>query len=672
MNRREFLKASSAAGALAAGSGRLQAQAAFQTNNAGAEKIHPFPFSLASEAAGRQPLLYLENEHLSVQLFADATARIVSRTNQREWRMGPVAFQEDSEIDVGAVWVRTERSVCEQYPGRFRGRKEGDGIRFWLLGREQQVKGSFLVRVILDGPWIEFRLLEIEERLPSLSFPPPIESASLLLPMHLGRWLREPLKSRSFYTFFSHLNMRWFGGLDHNAGNQGYGWMALFPEENFMDSGAMVAEMSISPVWLKSLGQWKEQRAVRYRFLSGSYVDLATTYRTWAMERGIHRSLTEKLRTTPPLENFTQGRLVSMVEAIPRHGPEYDEDILVPTARDPLLGSGPSINFTHLQAEQCIASLKDAGVDRALVVVRGWIPGGYDYSHPDVWPPEPRLGSIPELEHLCAGRAGYTVALHDNYQDIYTHSKSWPHGVIQLRDGTRMPGGYWAGGQAYIVNARDGLAYARRNWTSLAQLRMKALYIDTTTAVQMYQSYQPGNTLTRTQDRTEKIALMQFFKSKGLVLGSEEGADFGVPYLDWNENRHARTAGESIPLWPLVFHDAVIGARIHFDREPQHGAAPHWLEDMLWGYAAYSQIKTFQTRGIELRRMAGQKHIDSWFRQISTAAMVNHRFLTQDNTLEETCFSNGQSMVVNFANEPQSYEDFTVPPHGYRIRRFAV
>lgn len=660
MNRRKFLQAFAAAGAVT-----LQSSHALADD---LEQSHPYSSDLLSHTS--DPLLQLENEFISFSLFSDATATIDDRKHGAQWRMGPVALQDESEIDVGAVWVRTERSICEQYPGRFRGHREGKNIRFWVMGREMQPKGSFLVHVSLDGPWVEFRLLQIDEQLPSLSFPPSIESTSLVLPMHLGRWIQKPVESRFFYTFFSHLNMRWFGGLDEN-----HGWIAVFPDENFVDSGVMLTEMSIAPTWLKERGQWAQPRTIRYRFVAGNYVTLARTYRDWAIEKGLHRDLKSKLVRTPALGNLTQGRLVSMVEATPRHGKEYDENVMRPWQGDPMLGSGPQVSFTHDQALECVHALPDAGVERALVVVRGWLPGGYDYSHPDVWPPEPKLGTIEDLKHLCDVSGGFAVALHDNYQDIYMQSKSWPHGVILERSGDRMPGGYWAGGQAYIVSARDGLEYGRRNWRSLEQLGLHAYYVDTTSAVQMYQSYKPGDTLTRSQDLANKVEMLRFFKSQGVVLGSEEGADFAVPYLDWNENRHSRQPGESVPLWPLVFHDAVVASRYTADDDGAEwaggmvprGRYPGWLEDMLWGYAVMSHIQDYAQRDAALHRMAEKQHVDAWFRQISTADMFDHRFLTSDFSLEQTFFSNGQSILVNFANEPQSYAGMHIPAHGYRI-----
>jgi len=166
---------------------------------------------------------------------------------------------------------------------------------------------------------------------------------------------------------------------------------------------------------------------------------------------------------------------------------------------------------------------------------------------------------------------------------------------------------------------------------------------------------------------------MQFFKSKGLLLGSESGADFAAPLLDWCENRHTRTAGETIPLWSLVFHDALVSARYQTGDLPMETSAAHsvgpprWLEDMLWGYAALSNMKDYAQMENVLKSIEQTRHMDEWFAKIATVAMVNHRFLTADGSLEETTFSNGCRIVVNFAEVEQPSESGAVAGHSYRI-----
>jgi hypothetical protein len=633
----------------------------------------PSPEALSEHAAQVEPVRHLENEYLSFTLFSDGTAKIVDRKTQTEWRMGPVAMQDESPIDVGHVWVRTGRSVCEQYPGRFLVKIEGDTLRYWLLGRGKEIKGSFLVQITLEGKWLEFRLVAIDHKLPSLVFPPPIECNSLVLPMNVGRWIREPLEGRYFYPFFSNLNMRWFGGLREDKG-----WLALFPEENFVDSGAMVTELSSSPAWLQSLGQWSQPRVVRYTFAAGDYVRLAKIYREWAIEHGLHKSLVKKIAATPALINLCQGRMISLVEAHPRHAKEYDDDILMSAADDDMLGHGPKVHFTHQQVREVIRDLPSIGIRRALINVRGWIPGGYDYSHPDVWPPEPDLGPLGDLKSLCGTGDPYTVVLHDNYQDIYRQSASWPKGVDHRADGSLLPGGYWAGGQAYILNSRDSVRYAQRNWREMKQLSLRGLYVDTTTACQAYQSFEPNNSLTRSQDVEYKTKLLAFFKSQGLVLGSEEGADFGVPHLDWFENRHDRVPGESVPLWPLVFHDAALCGRYTKDtelgpvdrrRSEEAAKPPSWLLDLLWGYFIISGCPDRASWDLYKERLKSTLQVDEWLRKVSLAEMVSHRFVASDFQVEETSFSTGDTIVVNFSSEERNVEGVRIPRYGYQMSR---
>ena len=609
----------------------------------------------------------LENDFLKVTLYADASALIVDVRNESMWRMGPVALQEDSPIDIGEVWLRTERSVCEQYPGRFSGKTQGRDLHFSLLGRLREIKGGFTCRASLDGPWLEFRLIAIDESVPSLAFPPPIESESLVVPDGIGRWIRKPLNGRFFHIFFSDLNMRWFGGL---RGHQG--WLGFFPETNFVDSGLSLAEMSASPVWLKSLGKWSSDRVVRYTFQRGGYVELAKTYRSLAISKGLHRPLTEKAEATPALQNLLQGRLISFHTAAPRHPPSYDEDLLRHIADDKMIGTGTKANFRNSDVENLLRELPPAGVERALIVLRGWIRGGYDYSHPDIWPPDAALGTIKELQALCQHPDPYTVGLHDNYQDSYAHNPSFPSGVNRLPSGALMAGGYWWGGQSYILNSRDGLRYARRNWNELRTLQSRAMFIDTTSAVQTYESYEPQNLLTRSQDVAYKSELLKFFKEQKVMLGSEEGADFAIPFVDWNENRHDRVPGESVPLWPLVFHDAVAcGRYVNESRELEFqrggGEYPFWLLDMLWGYFLLSRVRDPASWPDTKQMLTATRHVDEWFRRISTAAMTDHRFLTDDFQLEQTAFSNGCSIVVNFSSDPREYGGALIGPHGYRI-----
>ena len=132
---------------------------------------------------------------------------------------------------------------------------------------------------------------------------------------------------------------------------------------------------------------------------------------------------------------------------------------------------------------------------------------------------------------------------------------------------------------------------------------------------------------------------MAFYKRQGVLFGSEEAADFGIPYVDWFENRHRRVPGESIPLWPLVFHDAAFCTRyggMSGVRRPTG-----WLEDMLWGYLPHFRITPgWKPDGA----FAGTFHVDRWHAEIGLAEMVVHRFPADNWSIKETRFGTAAAL----------------------------
>jgi hypothetical protein len=597
-------------------------------------------------------VLQLDNDLLSVAIHEDASAAFLDRATGERWEMGPVALQEEGPIDIGHVWPRSERSICEQFPGRFRVAAEGEGLRVMVLGREREPVGSFRLSVALDGAWVRFTITDIEEDLPSLVFPTPIVSESLVLPRGVGQWVRTPMASRYFLSFYGQLNMRWFGGLRGDRG-----WIGIF-DEGHEDGGVMATGLSLSPGWLKSLGRWGASRTVSYRFVTGGYVGLAKAYRSWAVEKGLHRSLAEKMDEVPALRNLLGGRILSFMQASPTHAEPF-VDRLTPVPDHIRENDGKvRVHYSHADTRQAIQESLQAGLKSGLAVARGWIKGGYDDSHPDIWPPEEAVGSLEDFQALCQNPDPVPVALHDNYQDIYQQSASWPAGVIRTKEGKPMPGGLWAGGQAYILNSRDGLAAAKRNWEQIRTLGTRGMFPDTVTAVRLYESWEAGNELTRAQDEALKTELLEFYRAQGILLGSEEAADFGMPYVHWLENRHVRVAGESVPLWPLVFGDSAFHGRY------AHGAVlgepePRWKTDMLWGYVLL--WNDFKAEGWQ-ERFRATLPVDQWHARVGGSEMVSHRYVTEDGQVERTEFASGCAITVNFGLSEQD----GLEPGGYR------
>jgi hypothetical protein len=602
----------------------------------------------------------LENSQLAVKIYSNSAIEVDDRVNGRGWKTGPVAIQDKTVVEVGQVWLTTTRDQTIQYPGRFRGQVEGDNLRFELLGRQDKIVGRFLCHVALDGAWLVFRVLDIDDTIPSLAYPPPIQSDAIVLPKGAGEIVRDTERggnfSRQIYPFFTRLNMRWVGGMKGDAA-----WIGIF-DEGFEDAAGLVANRTATPILMRSLNRWSHPYSYRMRFIKGDYVDLAKIYRQWIIDHGEFVSLAQKMKSNPDLESFLGGRAFWLHAAYPARDEATREDQLF---NAPAASAGPQsravrVEYSYKDIAALLERLKKLGLQRGFVKIGGWINGGYDYSHQDVWPPEPALGSIDELKQLLASPSPLLVGLHDNNQDMYAHTPSFPKGIDRNADGNLLTGGVWAGGQAYILNSRYSVDYARRNWEQIKALHPKALFIDIVTAMQLYQSFEPGDELTKAQDLAAKKELLKFYKQQGVLLGSEESADFGVPYLDWFENRHQRVAGRTVPLWSLVFHDAVFNTR--YGGVTREEGYPGWLEDMLWGYlphftigAKWNEEKLFQSIG----------HVDQWHARIGTAVMTGHRFLTKDYTVEQTTFSTGDSIICNFGDKPYEFDGKSVAPKSY-------
>lgn len=601
----------------------------------------------------------LKNSSLTVNIYSNAYTEIIDKANNVKWESWEVGIQEKGQVEEGHVWLRTGRSIHETYPGSFQGKLEGANIRFTLVGRQHRIIGRFLCNISLEKDHLVYRILEIDDTIPSLSFPIPLKSDEIYIPKGVGEVVRETsnlMDSRIVYPFYTRLNMRFIGGQKNQSS-----WIGIF-DEGFEDAYGLFVNRNASPLFARTLGKWKHGYSYRMKFMKGNYVNVAKTYRKWSIEHGLFKSLKDKMVENANLSSFLGGRAFWISLAFPKINEQTTKDFLLTKKQSLARGENDvNVRFTYSQLSDTINKLKKLGLKKGFVKIAGWINGGYDYSHQDTWPPEPLLGEISELKELLSMKGPLISGLHDNNQDIYAHTASFPKGVIRNANGELMTGGVWAGGQTYILGSRSSIDYAKRNWKNIKTLNPKSMFVDIITAMNLYQSYEQGNELTKGEDLQAKINLLKFYKAQGILLGSEESADFGIPYLDWYENRHRRIQGTSIPLWPLVFHDAAFNTR--YGGVSHEGEYPGWMEDMLWGYLPHfnigpdwNQERLFESIG----------HVDLWHEKVGMAEMINHQFLSDDFKVEKTEFSTGDAIICNFSNESFRHDGITISPVSYR------
>ncbi len=210
----------------------------------------------------------------------------------------------------------------------------------------------------------------------------------------------------------------------------------------------------------------------------GDYTTIAKAYRPIAAKAGWRRTWAEKRQEYPTVDRmfgaadfkpFVFSRVVPS-SVFSRDGREHT-----------------SLGFTFDEAAACAEHWRnDLQIDKAFVVLAGWINGGYDVRHPDVLPAAPECGGNEKLvqaaERIRA--CGYLFGLHDNYQDMYEDAASFGQEWLNKdRQGMPRKGGNWNGGQAWQVCAIKQVELAARQETNLpaiAQLFEPTIYfIDT-------------------------------------------------------------------------------------------------------------------------------------------------------------------------------------------------
>ncbi|MGC9317088.1 MAG: DUF5696 domain-containing protein, partial [Armatimonadota bacterium] len=151
----------------------------------------------------------------------------------------------------------------------------------------------------------------------------------------------------------------------------------------------------------------------------GGYVEIAHAYRPLAEAKGWRRTWAQKRRDFPSVD-----RIFGAADFKP-----FVFSRVLPSSRFNDTGEERThLGFTFEEVARCAEHWRhDLEIDRAFVVMAGWINGGYDVRHPDILPAAPECGGNEALQDAVARikQCGYLVGMHDNYQDMYRDAPSW-------------------------------------------------------------------------------------------------------------------------------------------------------------------------------------------------------------------------------------------------------
>ena len=429
--------------------------------------------------------------------------------------------------------------------------------------------------------------------------------------------------------------------------------------------------------WRASRYHFGSPFRVRWSFIqSGGYVAMAGRYREWFAERGLRKTLGEKARENPALDRLVGGMILWHCGSV-------------------------------AQVREDAAALAEDQIERALIALPA--PPRLDENGSLVAEP-----GVPELvEHLK--KLGFLIDRYDQYRVAFAwdstktafaqnNSDAFPHDVIHREDGSLLSAFGPASG---IINPARALVYARKRLPEdLARGYFNARFLESIGSV----SFDEGEDWSRDhpsdifETRKAREELLEFAQSLGVLIGTESGLDYTIRWIDWfegpmtlagflppplpdasaeksdstipsNEAEWGVNLGTKyrIPFWSLVHHDEALATwRWEDGMAGDAGKLKlgQWQRKNLWTvlYGAMPMYRLYHADFDQCRAGIAQtaRYVGGWARQIGYDAMVSHRFVTPDHLVQETRFSSGAGVVVNFGAGPYRIAGTQViPPQSY-------
>ena len=637
-------------------------------------------FLLAMSARAQETSARLESLALRAELnLASGAVTVLDKQTGVSWELG--APEAVSKTDSTGVLPSLQVTQRDERTLRYR----RDGI------------GEFSLRLLADPPRVDYSAIpesEVKElRLLGKALPVGAgDNNYYAAPYRMGIQLRPEGDKPFSRSFRDGCSMAMFGAVKEGSALL-VTWTDPYTE--------VQVDYSVQPAPRLRMGLAMRERAssVRLQPLGrGGYVEIAKAYRTVACERGVLKTLAEKMRDNPRVAEFfgaADFKPFAYMRLAP-NTPWHKQDQW-----------GEQLNFTFEECADLVEHLqRDLGIDRAMLVLNGWINRGYDNRHPDILPAAPEIGGNEGLA-ACSRRVkalGWLFGLHDNYQDMYRDAPSWnKEYIIKNPDGLLRKGGVWAGGQCWLICSRKAIELASRpqNIPQVKELFAPTLYFsDTIFAAGLYECFDSNHPTTPAEDLQYKQKLCDYLRGQFGLFGSEEGREWGVAHADYFEGlmshrTHFQRPDDTdiiLPLFELVYGDA-IPIYSHQSDRPRPDNPDYILAHILYAempvyyfgnhrYWSSPDGDFKPTAGSDSRLVFAHKAdlgltdgfikntyevLSPLHRLTALLPMTDHRLLTPNRKAETTRFGKDVEITVNYDSKDLVLDKAVLPQYGFLI-----
>jgi len=497
----------------------------------------------------------------------------------------------------------------------------------------------------------------------NLQFPGAIASSStdfLVIPRGTGViWpVNKNYYSSSFVLYDWKSTMSFIGVTDMTSGY-------MIVSEDPYDTEVLLSKASslgfINPTTThaSSKGIWGYDRTMHYVFVNDGYLEMCQWYKKFVEAKGYRKTLTHKA-----IENPNMNRLKGAV------------DFWV-----------INMNFVQKDAD----NLYKYGIDRALFSF-----SSYEYSLPKL------------IDSLNV--KGFLTSKYDIFTDVFPANilpsatgyrrEGYPEDVIVKKDGTLQEGwlAYVNGAplQGYYTCAQTHSNWATKEITTdLATNRYNNRFIDVEMASGLKECYSTAHPVSRKMDALARIAALNIVKNKfSLVTGVEEARDFAFPVSDYGEGtmsilpqvnagydwstpidtigayygQYNLNPATRVPLHGLVYHDVHIPTWYTGDGVSK---VPSLWDDKDLFNILYASMPLFMPPNRTYWNTNFDKFLTSYHlisnitRNVAFEEMTKHSFLSTDRMIQQTEFSNGWKVTVNFDKVTRLVESRQLSAKGF-------
>ncbi len=381
------------------------------------------------------------------------------------------------------------------------------------------------------------------------------------------------------------------------------------------------------------------------------------------------------------------------LEAAVRYRPHYDKTAApgVPAKAGRFvfdIWGGPYRDITQL-----MRGAIDYGLRDAMLTVHSWQRWGYDYRLPDIFPPNPRLGTLEDLQELSRLCREHDIpwGLHDNYIDFYPDAEDFSYERICFNEEGKPV-------KAWLNESRDARSYrwrpdafrpflVRNLEQIVPALQPTQSFVDVFSALPPVEYHtRDGSFHTALETRRhwgEAFATIREALHGPAITTSEAGHDQLTGYLDGADCQFLQLAAEPgkflikapcadwerIPWMDAVLHDRFILHGVGYSSRYQGGRSRlhHGIES-----DDYIGAEILTGHALMIDRTAG---LTGAVRKYWLAQPVA-RALALDSIAEagwqpgnlhrlRVKWLGGMEVHVNRDSEDWSMADFVLPPFGF-------